>query len=104
MPMAERSRRIRTAMYVLPFAKYFMTLLTTERQVDLGGVKYDSFVVPSCKDCESQGIKDSIVKPNVVFFGETISEAVKDRAVHMVAQSTAVLVMGTSLATYSAFR
>lgn len=73
-------------------------------QVDLGGVKYDSFVVPSCKDCEAQGIKDSIVKPNVVFFGETISEAVKDRAVHMVAQSTGVLVMGTSLATYSAFR
>ncbi|KAJ9115005.1 hypothetical protein QFC22_005333 [Naganishia vaughanmartiniae] len=72
--------------------------------VDLGGVKYDSFVVPSCADCEAQGIQDSIVKPNVVFFGESISEAVKARAVHMVAASSGVLVLGTSLATYSAFR
>ncbi|KAJ9115276.1 hypothetical protein QFC20_001143 [Naganishia adeliensis] len=72
--------------------------------VDLGGVKYDSFVVPPCTDCEAHGVSDSIVKPNVVFFGETISEAVKDRAAHMVAASSRVLVLGTSLATYSAFR
>lgn len=70
----------------------------------MGGVKYDSFVVPPCTDCEAHGVSDSIVKPNVVFFGETISEAVKDRAAHMVAASSRILVLGTSLATYSAFR
>jgi hypothetical protein len=49
-------------------------------QVDLRGVRYDQFVVPGCQECEKLGIKDSIVKPNVVFFGETISDEVRDRA------------------------
>jgi hypothetical protein len=48
--------------------------------VDLRGVKYDQFVVPGCHECEKLGVQNSIVKPNVVFFGETISDAVRDRS------------------------
>jgi NAD-dependent deacetylase sirtuin 4 len=48
--------------------------------VDLGEVQYDQFVVPSCGECKKIGVDRSIVKPNVVFFGETITEEVKDRS------------------------
>ncbi|CDZ98290.1 Sirtuin 4 and related class II sirtuins (SIR2 family) [Phaffia rhodozyma] len=66
--------------------------------VDLRGVPYESFNVPSCQDC------GDIVKPNVVFFGETIAEDVKERASQAITDSSQILVLGTSLATYSAFR
>lgn len=72
--------------------------------VDLRGVKYDQFVVPGCQECEAMGVEDSIVKPNVVFFGETISDEVRDRSLRMVANSSRLLVLGSSLATFSAFR
>ncbi len=59
--------------------------------VELGGASYDEFVVPGCQECEeNEKVKedkakrkedaDSIVKPNVVFFGETISDRVKERS------------------------
>lgn len=56
--------------------------------VELGGANYDEFVVPKCRECErltkgkgrEMDEKDSIVKPNVVFFGETISNEVKARS------------------------
>jgi len=44
------------------------------------------------------------MKPNVVFFGESISEEVKNRAFKAVEASSQLLILGTSLATYSAFR
>ena len=55
-------------------------IITIHEKVDLGEVQYDQFVVPSCGQCEKEGIQGSIVKPNVVFFGETITEEVKDRS------------------------
>ncbi|KAG7528675.1 hypothetical protein FFLO_06006 [Filobasidium floriforme] len=78
--------------------------MNPDGDVDLGEVQYDQFVVPSCGECEKNGIKGSIVKPNVVFFGETITEEVKDRSHKMIDDASSVLAMGTSLATYSAFR
>lgn len=45
-----------------------------------------------------------MVKPNVVFFGETLRPAVRDSSLALVEDCTNVLVLGTSLATYSAFR
>ncbi|WVQ83676.1 hypothetical protein IAT38_005819 [Cryptococcus sp. DSM 104549] len=73
--------------------------------VDLQGANYNTFNVPHCRACEAEGKgKSSIVKPNVVFFGETISAAVKDNSFDLVSNASSLLILGTSLATYSAFR
>jgi NAD-dependent deacetylase sirtuin 4 len=43
-------------------------------------------------------------KPEVVFFGESIASAVKERSFADIDASDRLLVVGTTLATYSAFR
>lgn len=63
------------------------------------GVSYDDFDIPPCLSCGS--VK---MKPNVVFFGENIKKTTTKRAEDCVDESTAVLVLGTSLATYSAYK
>lgn len=45
-----------------------------------------------------------ILKPAVVMFGESIAGSVKDAAEHAIDGSGRLLVLGTSLATYSAWR
>lgn len=72
--------------------------------VELPGADYTTFRVPECSVCAGHRKHNSIVKPNVVFFGETLPEGVKDASFALVEQSSQLLVMGTSLATYSAFR
>ncbi|OCF61533.1 hypothetical protein L486_01183 [Kwoniella mangroviensis CBS 10435] len=72
--------------------------------VELHGVDYRSFNVPPCRICEKEKAKASMVKPNVVFFGETITPEVRDESLHLISSSSSLLILGTSLATYSAFR
>jgi NAD-dependent SIR2 family protein deacetylase len=43
-------------------------------------------------------------KPEVIFFGESIPEGIKERSYHDVDEADRLLVIGTTLATYSAFR
>ncbi|KAF3901529.1 hypothetical protein ABW21_db0200126 [Orbilia brochopaga] len=45
-----------------------------------------------------------ILKPTLVFFGESVAQAVKDEAERKVDDADAVMVLGSSLATYSAWR
>jgi len=45
-----------------------------------------------------------ILKPAVVMFGESIAESVKNAAEQAIDNSGRLLVLGTSLATYSAWR
>ncbi|CAO1622535.1 unnamed protein product [Parajaminaea phylloscopi] len=66
--------------------------------VELGDVDYSSFQYPPCPDC------GGILKPAVIFFGESVPEALKDRSYSLVDQASRFLLIGTSLATYSAFR
>lgn len=63
------------------------------------GVVYDDFDIPPCQTCGSQKMK-----PNVVFFGENIKQQVTELAQAWVKQASAVLVIGSSLATYSSYR
>jgi NAD-dependent deacetylase sirtuin 4 len=56
------------------------------------------FHLPSCPFCSS------IVKPSVVFFGENVPETVTKRTTNMAATADAVLVIGSTLATYSSLR
>ncbi|KAK0550913.1 hypothetical protein OC846_003483 [Tilletia horrida] len=73
--------------------------MNPDGDIDLGdGVDYSTFKYPACPQC------GGILKPAVVFFGETVPTLLKDRATELVDQSSAMLVVGSSLATYSAFR
>ncbi|KAF8321258.1 DHS-like NAD/FAD-binding domain-containing protein [Clavulina sp. PMI_390] len=75
--------------------------------VELQGRSFDDFIVPECETCQKQGlnlIKKSIMKPDVIFFGESIAPKVKEESFRMVDESNRLLVIGTTLATYSAFR
>ncbi|GAA5807671.1 hypothetical protein MFLAVUS_001042 [Mucor flavus] len=62
-------------------------------------VSYDQFDIPACLSCGSLHMK-----PNVVFFGENIRKQVSLKAEEAVTRASAVLVLGSSLATYSCFR
>lgn len=66
---------------------------------DLDGVDFSRFVVPSCPHCTS-----GLLKPDVVFFGESVPRervAAAHAALHA---SDAMLVLGSSLMVYSGFR
>lgn len=94
--------------------------------VDLPGAPYTTFRYPACPTClvnppiapdgtqsvvevdEEDGLTPSstagILKPAVVMFGENISPLVKDAAERAIDSAGRLLVLGTSLATYSAWR
>lgn len=66
--------------------------------VDLDGRDYSDFIVPACPRC------GGILKPDVVFFGETVPGERVTRAFAGVADADALLVVGSSLMVYSGFR
>lgn len=94
--------------------------------VDLPGAPYTTFRYPACPHClanppiagdgtqttvevDGDGALNEtstagILKPAVIMFGESIPSKVKDAAEHAIDGSGRLLVLGTSLATYSAFR
>ncbi|KAG8747102.1 hypothetical protein FRC11_012497, partial [Ceratobasidium sp. 423] len=72
--------------------------------VDIRGKDFSDFVLPVCEVCLTEGVHDDVMKPAVIFFGESISQEVKQRSFSDVEESDKVLFVGTTLATYSAFR
>ncbi|KAI9178795.1 hypothetical protein H9P43_005457 [Blastocladiella emersonii ATCC 22665] len=62
-------------------------------------LEFDKFKYPSCPSCDT-----GVLKPGVVFFGENIDPAVKQRAAKWVENASGILVLGTTLTTFSAFR
>ncbi|KAK0188638.1 DHS-like NAD/FAD-binding domain-containing protein [Armillaria mellea] len=68
------------------------------------GASYASFTVPACPACLAQNRHNSTHKPQVVFFGESIAPHVKRRSFLDVESADRVLIMGTTLSTFSAFR
>jgi len=65
---------------------------------DLEGEDFARFKVPPCPRCSG------IVKPDVVFFGETVPRERVDRANAGLMNADAVLVVGSSLMVYSGYR
>jgi len=65
---------------------------------DLGEADYSSFQVPHCRQC------GGLLKPAVVFFGESIPAATTAAAAEAFTRADAVLVVGSSLMVYSGFR
>ncbi|MFO6419318.1 NAD-dependent protein deacetylase [Hylemonella sp. W303a] len=70
---------------------------------DLDGVDFSTVVVPPCPHCTAEG-RVSIVKPDVVFFGENAPRARVQAAFDALARSDAMLVVGSSLMVYSGLR
>ncbi|KAH7050772.1 DHS-like NAD/FAD-binding domain-containing protein [Linnemannia elongata] len=60
---------------------------------------YRNFQYPTCSCCGT-----GHYKPSVVFFGENIPPATKESSSQAILESNGLLVIGTSLATFSAFR
>lgn len=72
--------------------------IAPDGDVDIDGRDYSGFVVPDCPQC------GGIFKPDVVFFGENVPRERVDRAFDGVANSDALLIVGSSLMVYSGFR
>ncbi|CDO69353.1 hypothetical protein BN946_scf184746.g34 [Trametes cinnabarina] len=68
------------------------------------GTRYDQFIVPECPSCLLENRRNSMIKPEVIFFGESIPSEVRDRSFDIVDQHDRLFVIGTTLATFSAFR
>lgn len=59
---------------------------------------FSQFRVPDCPDC------GGLLKPDVVFFGDTVPRARVDAVFEALEKSRALLVIGSSLMVYSGFR
>ncbi|KAH8833132.1 DHS-like NAD/FAD-binding domain-containing protein [Flagelloscypha sp. PMI_526] len=66
---------------------------------------YEDFTVPECETCWIQDNRRcDIHKPEVIFFGESIPDHIRDRSFHDIEQCERLLIIGSTLATYSSFR
>jgi NAD-dependent SIR2 family protein deacetylase len=65
---------------------------------DLEHADFAGFVIPPCPIC------GGIMKPDVVFFGESVPRERVDTAMRALIDADAVLVLGSSLMVYSGFR
>lgn len=65
---------------------------------DLDGLDFSTFEIPPCPYCVG------VLKPDVVFFGESVPKERVDRAMHHLQRADAMLVVGSSLMVYSGFR
>jgi len=66
--------------------------------VDLEGLDFSSFDVPACLVC------GGILKPDVVFFGESVPKHRVETAMEAVQRADAMLIVGSSLMVYSGYR
>jgi NAD-dependent SIR2 family protein deacetylase len=65
---------------------------------DLDRVEFGAFDVPSCEAC------GGLLKPDVVFFGESVPKGRVRRAMDAVERADAMLIVGSSLMVYSGYR
>jgi NAD-dependent SIR2 family protein deacetylase len=71
---------------------------TPDGDAELDPGQHETLVIPSCEAC------GGVLKPAVVFFGENVPKARVDRAYAALAESDAVLVVGSSLMVFSGYR
>jgi NAD-dependent SIR2 family protein deacetylase len=65
---------------------------------DLQGLDFSSFDVPACDRC------GGLLKPDVVFYGESVPRERVEKAMRAVGEADAMLVIGSSLMVYSGYR
>jgi NAD-dependent SIR2 family protein deacetylase len=76
----------------------FVAADAPDGDAELEGVDFAAFEVPSCRECAG------LLKPDVVFFGESVPRDRVSRAMGALERSDAMLVVGSSLMVYSGFR
>jgi NAD-dependent SIR2 family protein deacetylase len=72
--------------------------IAPDGDADLDNLDFSDFVVPACDHC------GGILKPDVVFFGETVPPDRVRRCMLAVESADAMLVLGSSLMVYSGYR
>jgi NAD-dependent SIR2 family protein deacetylase len=72
--------------------------IAPDGDADLDGLDYGDFRVPPCEVC------GGILKPDVVFFGESVPLQRPQQGMAALDQSDALLVVGSSLMVFSGFR
>jgi NAD-dependent SIR2 family protein deacetylase len=72
--------------------------LAPDGDAELDDAAVAGFTVAPCEQC------GGVLKPNVVFFGESVPKPTVERAYELVDRSDALLVVGSSLAVFSGFR
>ncbi|TAN08030.1 MAG: NAD-dependent protein deacetylase [Rhodanobacteraceae bacterium] len=72
--------------------------IAPDGDAELEGVDFDAFNVPACEIC------DGVLKPDVVFYGESVPRKVSAAALAAVESADGVLVVGSSLMVWSSFR
>ena len=72
--------------------------IAPDGDADLEGVDLTAFVVPACLTC------GGMLKPDVVFYGESVPRARLEAALAQLRRSDALLVVGSSLMVYSGLR
>ncbi len=72
--------------------------LAPDGDADLEAVDYSAFEIPACTRC------GGILKPDVTFYGETIPPQRTRQAEKAIGSADAVLVIGSSLMVFSAYR
>jgi len=65
---------------------------------ELQGLDFSRFEVPDCRHC------GGLLKPDVVFYGESVPGERVERAMRAVRDADAVMVVGSSLMVYSGYR
>lgn len=65
---------------------------------------YDDMVVPPCPNCTEDNEEHGFLKPDVVFFGDSVPQHRVNRCFAAVDASDGLLCIGSSLAVHSAYR
>jgi len=72
--------------------------LLADGDAELGDATVDGFEIPQCPTC------GGVLKPDVVFFGESVPRRVVEAALAGLERASAVLIVGSSVMVYSSFR
>jgi NAD-dependent SIR2 family protein deacetylase len=72
--------------------------IAPDGDADLDGLDFDAFQVPPCSYCAG------MLKPDVVFFGESVPKERVETAMDHLRRADAMLVVGSSLMVYSGYR
>ncbi len=72
--------------------------LRADGDAEVEAVDLDRFVVPNCPNCAG------LLKPDVVFFGESVPRIAVEQVYALLARASALLLVGTSVMVYSGFR
>ncbi|QNP48803.1 NAD-dependent protein deacetylase [Diaphorobacter aerolatus] len=74
-------------------------LSAPDGDADLEAVDFSDFVIPPCPHCGGR-----LLKPDVVFYGESVPRERVQRSLEAVRNARGVLVLGSSLMVYSGYR